>query len=39
VSAGRPAFEDLVLTAVEPTACLAHLGFEVGVPLGGLEHV
>jgi restriction system protein len=39
VSAGRPAFEDLVLTAVEPTACLAHLGFELGVPLGGLEHV
>jgi restriction system protein len=26
VSAGRPAFEELVLAAVEPTACLAHLG-------------
>jgi restriction system protein len=25
VSAGRPAFEDLVLAAVEPAACLAHL--------------
>ena len=26
VSAGRPVFEDLVLTAVEPAACLAGLG-------------
>jgi restriction system protein len=26
VSAGRAAFEDLVLAAVEPAACLAHLG-------------
>jgi restriction system protein len=25
VSAGRPAFEDLVLAAVDPAACLAHL--------------
>ena len=26
VSVGRPVFEDLVLTAVEPAACLAGLG-------------
>jgi restriction system protein len=40
VSAERPAFEELALAAVEPAACLAHLGsLELGVPLGGLEHV
>jgi len=30
VSVGRPVFEDLVLTAVEPAACLAGLGAPVG---------
>jgi restriction system protein len=37
VAAERPAFEDLALAAVDPAACLAHLGaLELGVALGGL---
>jgi len=35
VSAGRPAFEDLVLATVEPTACLAHLGAPALEPEAG----
>jgi restriction system protein len=37
VVAERPVFEDLALAAVDPVACLAHLGaLELGVALGGL---
>jgi restriction system protein len=34
VSAERPAFENLVLAEVDPSACLAHLGAHLGARLG-----